>query len=213
MAARWSDDELETLRINYAEWPTYLIAHVLRRPLSAVLAMAHKQGLKKSADYNKGPHAKVFQRGHRTGTRFKKGHVPANKGIKHPPGWAPGRTAETRFKKGGQPFQTHPVGTELVDGEGYLARKVRDDAPLGQARRNWERVHVRLWITHRGPIPPSHCVCFINSDKTDIRIENLELITRAERMRRNSYHTRYPELASVIQLRGVLTRLINRRSP
>jgi hypothetical protein len=45
-----------------------------------------------------------------------------------------------------------------------------------------------------------------------ITLGRLELISRAENMRRNSYHTRYPkEVAQLIQLRGALNRQINKR--
>jgi hypothetical protein len=46
-----------------------------------------------------------------------------------------------------------------------------------------------------------------------ITIDRVELITRSENMRRNSYLTRYPkEVADVIRLRGALNRKINNRS-
>ena len=39
------------------------------------------------------------------------------------------------------------------------------------------------------------------------------LMTRAELMKRNSYHNRYPkEVARLVQLRGAVTRQINKRS-
>jgi hypothetical protein len=48
---------------------------------------------------------------------------------------------------------------------------------------------------------------------TQITPEKLELVTHAELMRRNSYHTRYPkDLGLVIQMRGALNRKINRLS-
>ena len=39
-----------------------------------------------------------------------------------------------------------------------------------------------------------------------------ELVTRAELMRRNSMHRHGPELARITQLRGCITRQINRRT-
>lgn len=81
------------------------------------------------------------------------------------------------------------------------------------SRANWEFLHTALWRQHHGAIPRGHAVVFRNGDKTDIRIDNLELVTRTELMRRNSYHTNYPpEIRQCIQLRGALNRKINARS-
>ena len=52
------------------------------------------------------------------------------------------------------------------------------------------------------------CVCFKDGNKTHIALNNLELLTRAERMRRNTIH-RYPEeLKSAIRAIGKLKRTI-----
>lgn len=49
--------------------------------------------------------------------------------------------------------------------------------------------------------------------RDSITLDRLELVTRAENMRRNSRHTRYPpDLNAVMQLKGALTRKINNRS-
>ena len=103
--------------------------------------------------------------------RFKKGHVPFNKGRK---GWqAGGRSAETRFQKGHRPKTWVPIGTEVVDPDGYRKRKVRDDAPLGFARRNWKFLHVLLWEEAYGPVPRGYAVIFINGTRADVRLDNL----------------------------------------
>jgi hypothetical protein len=53
---------------------------------------------------------------------------------------------------------------------------------------------------------------FRDGDKTNLSIENLELITRAELMRRNSIHNYGPEIAQLGQLKGALLRQIRRKS-
>ena len=78
------------------------------------------------------------------------------------------------------------------------------------SRQNWKYVHVLVWEEHHGPVPPGHCVAFCNGDKGDIRVENLELLTRAERMRRNTIHRYPPELRSAIRLVGKLNRVVAR---
>lgn len=65
----------------------------------------------------------------------------------------------------------------------------------------WEEVH--------GPIPDGHIVVFrAGADRENIVIENLELITRGECMKRNTIHNYPPEVKSVIRLVGKLKRTI-----
>lgn len=119
-------------------------------------------------------------------------------------------TRATQFTAGQMPQTWQPIGTITCDRDGYLKKKISDlrDQP---SRYNWKFVHVMEWEKHHGPVPSGHNVVFRNGDKTDIRIENLELISNAELMRRNTYH-RYPKpVARAIQLKGALSRKINRR--
>lgn len=138
---------------------------------------------------------------------FKAGMVPWNKGKPFDSG---GRSHQTRFKPGNKPQTWHPVGHERVTNDGYRERKMTD---TGVTRRDYVGLHILLWREHHGDIPAGHAVVFSNGDKTDIRIDNLECITRRELMRRNSCHTNYPKpLCKLIQLRGAINRQINRRA-
>lgn len=74
--------------------------------------------------------------------------------------------------------------------------------------RDWKGIHILLWEEHFGPIPTGHCVCFKDNNKQNVVIDNLELITRAERMRRNSIHRYPPELKSAIRVISKLKRTI-----
>lgn len=74
--------------------------------------------------------------------------------------------------------------------------------------RDWKSIHILLWEEHVGPIPIGHCVCFKDNNKQNVVIDNLELITRAERMRRNSIHRYPPELKSAIRVISKLKRTI-----
>lgn len=112
----------------------------------------------------------------RTG-QFKPGQKPWNTGTHYVAG---GRSAETRFKPGQKPKTWVPIGTEVRDRDGYLKRKIKDDAEPGMSRLNWKFVHVLMWEGEHGPVPGGHAVLFRNGDKTDIRLENLVLVTRQE---------------------------------
>jgi hypothetical protein len=148
--------------------------------------------------------------------RFQPGQVPANKGLRRP-GWAPGRMASTQFKKGSMTGAAQrnyvPIGTERLSKDGYLERKVTDDHPV--PARRWVGVHRIVWEAAHGPIPAGHAVAFREGKRTsvadEITADRLELVSRVELMRRNSYHNNYPkEVAQLIQLKGALNRKINR---
>lgn len=207
----WMPEEIEILRRAFPHNRTDKLAKVLNRSASTVSQKAAKLGLKKTAKYLASPDACRLRRGGEVGKgyRYPKGNVPANKGLRRP-GWSIGRMRETQFKKGvrqGVAVKLYqPIGTVCMR-DGYLARKINDDLPL-QAR--WRYVHLLLWEEHLGPLPRGHCVTFKNGDRTDIRIDNLALISRAENMRRNTLH-RYPkDVVALVQLRGRLNRKINK---
>jgi hypothetical protein len=210
----WSATEEALLRSRYPHEPTPVTARALRRTVCATYNRAQLLGIEKSAAYLGSPDACRLRRGDNVGAqfRFKKGDVPANKGLRRP-GWSPGRMKETQFKKGarnGVAVRLYkPIGTERISKDGYLERKVNDDLPL-QAR--WRSVHLIVWEQEHGPLPKGHAVRFKNGDRTDIRLENLECITRRELMARNSVHNLPKPLVETIQLLGALNRQIRRRT-
>ena len=208
----WSRTDLAKLKRQYPDKPTAKLAVSLRRPVYSIYNKAFVLGLKKSEAYRASPVAGWLRRGDNPGIpyRFKKGHVPFNKGRK---GWqAGGRSAETRFQKGHRPQTWVPIGTEVVDPDGYRKRKVRDDAPLGFSRRNWKFLHVLLWEEAYGPVPRGYAVIFINGTRADVRLDNLALVSRAELMRLNTIHNYPPEVKQVIRLVGKLNRVIEKRA-
>jgi hypothetical protein len=105
------------------------------------------------------------------------------------------------------PHTWRPLGTERISKDGYLERKVTDL----QGVKNYRAVHLLNWEAVNGPLPAGHAVVFKDGNKHNVALDNLELITRAELMRRNTRHRLPPELNAVIQLRGVLNRIINNK--
>lgn len=207
----WSAEEDAAIVARYPNERTQVIADDLGRSLSSVYARADLLGVKKSAEYLASPAACRTNGRQGMGTRFVKGQTPPNKGLRRP-GWAPGRMRETQFRKGERQGVAvelwKPIGTERISKDGYLERKINDDLP---AQRRWRAVHLIVWEAANGPLPKGHAIAFKNGDKRDIRLENLECITRAELMTRNTLH-RYPkEVALAVQLLGALQRQINKR--
>lgn len=212
----WTSAEIEAVRTRYPNERCEDIARDLGRTPRGVYARANELGVRKSDAFLASGKAGRLDGVRGGATRFAKGHVPANKGLRRP-GWAPGRMAETQFPKGvrqGVAVKLYkPIGSERISKDGYLERKVNDDLPL---QRRWKAVHRIVWESAHGPIPPGHAVVFKpgrhSIEAGEITVDALELITRAELMKRNSYHN-YPQpIPQLIQLRGALNRKINRRS-
>lgn len=208
----WSAEDIAVMRARYPHEPTAPLARLLRRSTSAVYARADILGLSKTDAYLSSPAACRTNGRQGMGTRFEKGHAPANKGLRRP-GWGPGRMKETQFRKGerrGVAVKLYkPIGTERQSKDGYLERKVNDGLPL-QAR--WRAVHLIVWEATHGPLPDGHAIAFLNGDKTNIRLDNLECITRAALMARNTVHNYPKPVAQAIQLLGALTRQIRQRT-
>lgn len=213
----WTAYEQALLCAYYHDTPTRGIAVALGLTEAQVYTQAHRLQLTKSRalivetarTYSSLP----AHESHRT--RFQRGHAPWNKGTHWTAG---GRSAETRFKagrlNGRAAAQVAPLGAHRIV-NGNLERKVTTLS--GAPHLRWHPVHRLVWIAANGPVPPGHLVVFRPGMHTnveaEITLDRLELITYAENMRRNSIHTLLPpELARVAQLRGALTRQINRRS-
>lgn len=206
---RWTDEQVTALTRLYPDTPTADIAKQLGVTVERVYSKANLIGLKKSDAYLSSPAACRLRRGDNVGAayRFKKGQVPANKGLK-------GVTYEgciaTQFKKGhrgGRAQEIYqPIGAERISKDGYLQRKVNDDMPL---QRRWKMVHVLIWEATHGQVPPRHIITFRDGNKRNFSLDNLVCISMAENMQRNSVHNLPKPIAQLVQLRGALVRKIN----
>lgn len=198
--------EEQQIRELYPDMKTEKLAQLMGRETHSIYQKAKAMGIKKSEAYLATPDACRLRRGGNIGvdTRFKKGVPTWNKGISYQAG---GASVQTQFKPGSKPHNWVPVGSERLL-EGYLQRKITD---TGYPPRDWRMVHVMVWEEANGPVPPRHVVIFKNKDKSDIRLDNLELISRGDLMKRNSYHQYGKEVAQLVQLKGAITRQINKR--
>lgn len=144
-------------------------------------------------------------------SNFKKGKVPENKGKRMEDFMSPETIKKFRanqFKKG-----TIPPNTCKEDGTIRVRKMSNSNRRYKWIRislANWKLYHHYLWETQNGPVPEGHCLWFINGDSLDVRLENLELITNEENMRRNSL-VNYPEdIQDIIRLKGQISRQINK---
>lgn len=115
--------------------------------------------------------------------RFPKGHIPQNKGRK---GICAAGCEKGWFQKGHIPKSHRPVGSERISKDGYVEVKVEEP-------NRWRLKHRVVWEKKFGPVPAGKCLIFLNSNKTDVRIENLMLIDRQVNARLNQSGLRYKD--------------------
>jgi hypothetical protein len=192
MTRPWTPEEEAQLAALYPDHERGEIAILLGRTSTAIKSRVNRLGLRKTGG-NAG--------------RFLPGHAPWNKGIPFRSG---GRSVETQFRPGNRPHTWHPVGHERITDEGYHQRKLTD---TGVTRRDYVNVHWIIWRAAGRDIPPGMALVFKDGDKANSALDNLELVTRAELMRRNSVHRNHPQIVELMRLRAVITRKINQRSP
>lgn len=212
----WSAQDLATLRALYPHQRTADIAAKLGRDLYLVYRCASRLGLSKSSAFAASDKSGRSFKGGTLGqkTQFVPGQKPWNAGTHFTAG---GRSAETRFKKGemrGAAQHNYvPIGTLRISKDGYLERKVTDDQSLYPARR-WRFVHRLVWEAANGPIPAGHLVAFRRGQFTNqlelLTVDRLECISRAENARRNNLWRNDPEMMRLYQLKGQITRQVNR---
>ena len=138
-------------------------------------------------------------------SRIKKGNVPQNKGRKQTEYMSKegiASSSATRFKKGSIPPNVKFNGHERIDDEGYTLIRIKPG--------KYVLKHRLLWEQHNGKIPNGMLIIFKDGNNKNIKLSNLEMITRKDNMLRNTYHNLPKPLALIVQLRGALNRQINK---
>ncbi|MGZ7030180.1 MAG: hypothetical protein ACXVG9_12715 [Terriglobales bacterium] len=211
--AYWTPDEVEELTRLYPHYRAEDIAFLLGREARSVYNKAMSLALKKAPEFLASVVAGRWDGIRGGATRFQKGLVPWNKGMKGVVGVQAACRA-TQFKPGNLPHTTEPIGALRVTKDGTLQRKISNDH--GSNSKRWRGVHELVWVEANGPVPPKHIVVFKPGMRTkvldEITVDRVECISLTENMKRNTRHNLPPELNEVIQLRAVLTRQINKRS-
>lgn len=212
----WTPESLGTLRRLYPDYTAEVVARVIGCGQTTVWHKARQLGVRKSAEFLASQQSGRIRRGEShpamVASQFKPGLTPWNKGMHYVAG---GRSAETRFKPGRPVTEASnyvPIGTLRTTRDGYLERKVNDTDP--KIQRRWVAVHRLVWEAANGPIPDGWIVVFKRGMRTtaeaDITTDRLECIDRAEHAKRNHPRSRNPELGKLAQLKGQITRQVNR---
>lgn len=209
----WTSDEIDALRRLYPDHTADVVAKVLGRKPGSVHQKAVALGIGKSDAFKASDRSGRIQRGKHhpamVASRFQPGVAPWNKGTNYVAG---GRSAETRFRKGSKPHTTLPLGSYRINPDGHLQRKVAEAS--GSNSKRWRTVAELVWTEANGPLPPKHIVVFKPGMRTNvlelITLDRVECISQAENARRNHPRNKHPEFARLVQIKGAITRQVNR---
>lgn len=200
----WTEQEIKFLKDNYSDMKTADIAAIMGRPIGGVNGKAYDLKLKKSFKHMKALLEIEAERLRSSGIRhqFKKGQPSHNKGKKMPPELYE-KIKRTMFKPGNKPGNIKKVGAERIDHEGYTYIKLSD--------ANWVLKHRHVWEQVNGPVPANHVVIFKDNNMHNFDINNLQVISQADNMLRNTIH-QYPEqIQELIKLKNKLKKKINEK--
>jgi hypothetical protein len=201
----WSNTEIETLKKMYCDTDTSSIANLLGRNINAVYGMANKLKLKKTDQYLATLNSNRILTKKQRNCCFKKGSTPPNKGKKHADYMTPEQIEKTKvsqYKKGNVPLNTKYDGHERITIDGYVEIRISQGV--------YKLKHRELWIKQNGSIPEDCIIIFKDGNKQNIVIENLQLITRAENMLRNSIQQYPAELITTLKLVSKLKKTIKK---
>jgi hypothetical protein len=183
-----------------------MLAEYLGLTASQVYNRTYNRGIKKDPKTKKAINrAMILNAG--KNTRYPKGHVPFNKGIKCP-NLRITNAAATMFKKGHKPFNTREANATSIRKDKvnrlYHYTKIADS--------KWVLTHRMTWEQANGPIPAKHIVRFIDGNTMNLELSNLECIPMSENANRNTIHRFPDDLKKVIRLKAKLNKHIKNKT-
>lgn len=205
----WSDNERKIMLEMFADSYTETICKILNRSYSSVSNQAFLMGLKKSDAFLKMELERQAERLKTSGAayRYPKGNVPINKG-KQMSNEVYEKVKHTMFKKGQMPHNSYKDWDEVLrtdkTGKQYWMIKLPTERKL-------KPKHIWLWETKNGKVHKGFNVVFKDGNQLNCILENLECISNAELMQRNTIHRFPAELKSTIRLVNKLKRTINEK--
>lgn len=203
--AKWTPEQVAMLESCYkSTMPIHEICDKLGRSVCSIYNKALLLGLRRPDEVLIQCGKRVSQETRSIEARFKKGQKALNKGKKMTPEMY-AKCKATMFKKGNTPKNHREVGSERISKDGYIEIKVAEP-------NKWRLKHRLLWEQTNGKIPRGYNIQFKNKNKTDLRLENLYIISREEQMREeNSYYAKYPkDMQEIIHLKAVVNRQIHK---
>lgn len=164
----FTQEQVEFLRANYGEMSRRQLTAAFNREYGDSKTVSQIIAFVKNHKIHSG----------RTG-HFAKGHKPWNEGLA---GCGVCQPNSGNFVKGNVPANLTPLGTERVNADGFIEIKVPVPNPYTDAQTRYMHKHVWVWEQEHGPVPDGHVLRFLDGDRTNCALENLDLFTRAESM-------------------------------
>jgi len=187
--------ELDYIREHFALNRTVDIANAIGCGYSTVTHAARRLGLKKDPEFIS---RYRYDGTEGLGYRFHSEQIPWNKGIKWQAG---GRAKEHRFKPGNMPHNYR-------GGSGAIVQR-KDGPYICIEVKRWKRLAVHVWEQAHGPLPHGYLVRQKDGDRNNCNLENLQLVTRAENMAKNSIQNMSPEVRQMKLTIGAFNRKIH----
>lgn len=215
----WTPAQIAKLRALYPDLKADTVAREIGRSVGSVHRKAALLGIGKSeafkASFASGRISAARNDPRMVATRFKPGQKAWNEGVKGSTGLHD-NCRKTQFQPGQKPHTWVPVGSYRINtGKGVprLERKMNENPGPNHVR--WIPVTRIVWEQHHGPVPPKHIVVFADSKKAttvleEITVDKLICISRAQNAMRNSLYSKSHELGRLAQIKGAITRQINR---
>ena len=178
----WTQRQLDYLRQHYADTPMAELKRCTGHAEKSIWQRAATMGLRKSKEFLQECGRRAAQHPNNIASRFQKGQTPWNKGMTERQmrnADAIERCRKTQFKAGQKPYNTKPIGYEHINKDGYVAIKVADGKPM-MLKHRW------VWQQEHGEIPHGMVVTFRDGNRLNCSLDNLELISRTEAVRRQT---------------------------
>jgi transposase len=136
-------------------------------------------------------------------SRLQKGHIPPNKGKKITEFMTPEqieRTKVNRFKKGHKPANTLAPGEVVIVHDHPERPGSHPYKRVGMPDGKSKFLHRQIWKKEHGEIPKGMNIVFKDGDSLNCELSNLEMISNAENMKRNTIHNYPPEFKTTLKL-------------
>jgi len=196
MMRKFTQEEDDFLRNNYLTIPAVRISKMLKRSKVAAAQRMKLLGIVVPPEI-----IEEFKKQ----SQFKTGQTPLNKGKKMP-AHIYEKLKNTMFKKGQLPHNTASSNGEIrirTHRSGIRYKYMRVSIA------KWELYHRIIWQEANGPIPEEMLIVFKDGDTMNCSIENLEMITMEENMKRNTIQRFPQELKEVIFLQNKINRKVH----
>ena len=190
----WKDTEIDFLKTNIKKHSIKAIAKLMKKSSVSVSKKLHELGY---SEFLKQREKESF---------FKKGSIPFSKGKKQTDYASPEaieRMKKGQFKNGHKPHNTNEIGYETFrsdkSGRNYIFIKTETGMRLKQ---------VHIWEQANGKVPKGHKVVFKDGNTMNCNIDNLELLSNAQLLERNSLNNYPKDIIEIIRIKSKINKQI-----